>query len=115
MKFYERKQQSVVSRRRFAHRLLKHVILALLVIGGALLVGILGYMGLAGMNFVDAFLNASMILSGMGPVDELKNDAAKLFAGVYAIASGLLFLGVAGLLLAPVFHRLLHTFHADDH
>jgi hypothetical protein len=115
MKFYERKQQTVVSQRRFAHRLLKHVILALLVISGALMVGMLGYMGFAGMNFVDAFLNASMILSGMGPVDELKTDAAKLFAGVYAIASGLLFLGVAGLLLAPVFHRLLHTFHADDH
>jgi hypothetical protein len=73
-----------------------------------------GDLGFEGMGLVDAFANAAMILSGMGPLTPLQTDGGKIFAGLYAIASGLLIFGVAGLVLAPVFHRLLHRFHVDD-
>jgi hypothetical protein len=76
-----------------------------------LLVGILGYMVLADLSPVDAFLNASMILGGMGPVDTLHSDAAKVFAGLYAIFSGVFFLVVAGVIIAPFLHRVLHRLH----
>ena len=79
----------------------------------ALAVGMAGYMAFEGMGLIDAFANAAMILSGMGPLTPLNSDGGKIFAGLYAIASGLLFFGIAGLVLAPVFHRLLHRFHVD--
>lgn len=77
----------------------------------------LGYMGFEHLGIVDAFLNASMILGGMGPVAEVKSTGGKVFAGMYALYSGLVFLVVGGLLLAPVVHRILHKFHweiSDD-
>ena len=77
-------------------------------------VGILGYHWFAGFTWIDSFLNASMLLGGMGPVGELPNDGAKLFASVFALYAGLVFLVVAGLMLAPVFHRVLHLFHWED-
>lgn len=73
-----------------------------------------GYMGFEGMGALDAFANAAMILSGMGPLAPLATPGGKIFAGIYAIFSGLLLFGIAGLMLAPVFHRLLHHFHVDD-
>src|SRR3954447_5958405 len=76
-----------------------------------LLVGVAGYMGLAGLGSVDAFLNASMILGGMGPVDPLPNDAAKVFAGLYALFAGIFYLVVAGVIIAPFLHRVLHRLH----
>lgn len=79
-----------------------------------LAVGMAGYMLLANMNLIDAFLNASMILSGMGPVGELTGTAAKLFAGTYAILSGLLIFGIAGIALAPLFHRIMHKLNLQD-
>ena len=80
-----------------------------------LIVGVVGYMGLAGLSPIDAFLNASMILGGMGPVDPLPTDGAKLFAGLYALFSGVFFLVIAGVILAPFLHRVLHRLHiADD-
>ncbi len=88
--------------------------LAFGVIGFALGLGILGYHTIAGFNWVDSLLNASMILSGMGPVGELKSDSAKIFASAYALFSGLVFIGATGILLTPVFHRVLHTFHIDE-
>ena len=87
---------------------------ALAILAGALLVGVLGYRGLGRLPWIDAILNASMILSGMGPVAELESDGAKLFASVYALFSGVVFLAVTGLVLAPVLHRLLHRLHLDD-
>jgi hypothetical protein len=69
---------------------------------------------LAGMDATDAFLNASMILGGMGPVAELHTRAAKIFAGLYALYSGLAVLAAAGVVSAPLVHRLLHRFHADE-
>ena len=83
------------------------------IIVGALAVGVLGYRGLEGQSWVDAFLNAAMILSGMGPANELHTTAGKLFAGCYAIFSGVLFITMAAVLFAPVIHRFLHRFHLE--
>lgn len=80
---------------------------------GSLLIGVAGYMGFAHLRLVDAFLNAAMILGGMGPVDVLSDDAAKWFAGIYALYSGVVFLVVVGVVFAPVLHRILHHLHID--
>ena len=77
-------------------------------------VGVLGYHFIAGLNWVDALLNAAMILSGMGPVNTLDSDAAKLFASAYALFSGVAFITTTGILIAPVFHRVLHRFHIEE-
>ncbi len=78
-----------------------------------LAIGIAGYACFEGMSFVDAFVNAAMILSGMGPVGELKTTAGKVFAGSYAIFSGLIIVIATGVVLAPIFHRVLHRFHVE--
>lgn len=78
---------------------------------GSLVIGMAGYWYFEGLHWRDAFLNAAMLLGGMGPVDPPKSDGGKLFAGLYALYAGLVFLVVAGLLLAPFVHRLLHKFH----
>jgi len=80
----------------------------------ALSVGIAGYHLIAGFNFVDSLLEASMILGGMGPVRELPNDSAKIFASIYALFSGVIFIALIGIILAPVAHRVLHKFHLDE-
>ena len=80
-------------------------------VGTAWLIGILGYRILEGMSWIDAILNSAMILGGMGPVDPLHTNAGKLFASFYALFSGVIFLVSVGVLIAPMFHRLLHTFH----
>lgn len=85
------------------------------VIMASLFIGMLGYRLTEGMGWLDAFLNASMILGGMGPVDTLHSATGKLFAGFYALYSGLVLVGTAGLLLAPFMHRLLHRFHLEGH
>ena len=88
------------------------LVLCLLV--GALSIGIIGYHTIAGLSWIDAFQNAAMILAGMGPVDQMTTTAAKLFAGCYAIFSGLLFLTIMGIVLAPILHRVMHRFHLAD-
>jgi hypothetical protein len=108
---YESYDKPIISRGAFALRVLGQVALALVALGGSLLVGILGYMGLAGLKPVDAFMNAAMILGGMGPVDPLPTDGAKIFAGLYAIYSGVVFLVIAGVILAPFLHRVMHHLH----
>jgi hypothetical protein len=78
-----------------------------------LAIGIAGYAGFEGMSFVDAYVNAAMILSGMGPLGELKTTAGKVFAGSYAILSGLIIVIATGFVLAPIFHRILHRFQVE--
>ncbi len=78
-----------------------------------LAIGIAGYAGFEGMSFVDAYVNAAMILSGMGPLGELKTTAGKVFAGSYAIFCGLIIIIATGFVLAPIFHRVLHRFHVE--
>ena len=94
-------------------RLALYTAVAASLVLGALGVGMLGYHDLENLPWIDSFLNASMILGGMGPVNELHTEAGKLFAGLYALFSGLVFLVGAGLVLAPMVHRLLHRFHFE--
>lgn len=116
---YETKGERPLAWPHFINRLIRHGSIAGLLIVFSLGLGIAGYMGFEHLGPVDAYLNASMILGGMGPVAEVKSTGGKLFAGTYALYSGLVFLVVAGLLLAPVVHRVLHKFHweisQDDH
>lgn len=98
----------------YARRLAASVGAAAGLIGVSLALGVLGYHQFEPkMSWIDAFLNASMILSGMGPVGELHTDRAKLFAGCYALYSGLALIVAAGLILQPVIHRVLHRFHLE--
>jgi hypothetical protein len=98
-------------RRKFLARLAVQGGYASALIGISLLIGMIGYHLIAHYTWIDAFLNASMLLGGMGPVGVLPDDASKVFAGVFALYSGLVFLLSAALLLTPVFHRVLHFFH----
>lgn len=97
----------------FLHRMLLAIAFwfALTILG--LVIGIAGYMLTEGMGFIDAFENAAMILSGMGPATEIKSDGGKIFAGLYAIFSGLIIVIATGFVLAPIFHRVLHRFHVE--
>jgi hypothetical protein len=110
---FERRGQTVASRRKFAVRMAMAVGLWAILTAGGLAIGIAGYAGFEGMSFVDAFVNAAMILSGMGPLGELKTTAGKIFAGSYAILSGLIIVIATGFILAPIFHRILHHFHVE--
>lgn len=100
-------------RHQLYHRFLRAGALASVLIGFSLGLGILGYHFIAGLDWVDALLNASMILASMGPVNPLSSDAAKVFASAYALFSGIVFIAATGILLAPVFHLVLHRFHIE--
>jgi len=103
-----------LSRRAFAKRVARSFVTASLLIGLSLIGGMIGYRYFEGMNLIDAFANASMILSGMGPLTPLETSGGKLFAGFYALYSGLALILATGILFAPVVHRLLHQFHLED-
>lgn len=112
---YERRGEPLLPWRVFLlRRVGKTLAAAAVVITASLLIGMLGYRLTEGMGWLDAFLNASMILGGMGPVDTLHTAGGKLFAGFYALYSGLMLVGTAGLLLAPFMHRLMHRFHLEN-
>jgi len=110
---FEHRRQKVISRRGFAARMLIAIGLWFALTAVGLMIGIAGYAGFEGMSLVDAYVNAAMILSGMGPVSELKTTAGKIFAGSYAILSGLIIVIAAGIVLSPIFHRVLHRFHVE--
>ena len=95
-------------------RLAFFLALSLGVVGGSVLIGMAGYHGFEHMSWLDAFANASMIASGMGPLAPLATVGGKLFAGFYALYSGLILIAAAGLILTPIFHRAFHTLHIDD-
>jgi hypothetical protein len=101
-------------RRSFSHRFLIALGLSQLLIGVSLGMGVMGYHFIAGLEWVDALLNATMILTGMGPVATLTTNSAKIFASAYALFSGVVFVSATGILLSPVFHRVLHTFHIEE-
>ena len=111
---FEHRSQPLLPRDRFLARVAASGAVALLVIAASLGAGMLGYRNLEGMSWLDAFVNASMLLGGMGPVAAPVTAGGKLFAGLYAMYCGLLVLVVAGMLLAPVVHRMLHKFHLED-
>jgi hypothetical protein len=110
---YERRDHPLMSRAKFARRVARHFAGVLIFVTIALGIGMLGYHFLAHLNWIDSLLNASMILGGMGPVDPLQSTAAKVFASFYALFSGLAVIGIAGVMLAPFAHRLLHRFHIE--
>jgi len=111
---YERRSQPLLPGRAFLRRMLGHAVVALGLIFVSLCIGVAGYHFVERLSWLDALLNASMILGGMGPVNELHTAAGKFFASAYALFSGMIFLVTAGILVAPVAHRLLHRLHLDS-
>jgi len=111
---YEERNEPLITRRSFVIRVLGHLLLAVTLISLGLGIGVLGYHHLCGLGWLDSILSASMILGGMGPVDPLVTPSAKLFASFYALFSGLAFVGIASLIVAPFAHRLVHRLHLDE-
>jgi hypothetical protein len=111
---YERRHDVLLSRADFARRLIRHGAVALGILSACLAIGMAGYHHFEGMGLVDSFLNASMILSGMGPVATLQTVGGKIFAGCYGLFSGAIFLTTFGIVLSPIFHRAIHKFHRDS-
>jgi hypothetical protein len=110
---YERRQHHLLPGPAFLRRAARHLLWALLIIACAVLIGTVGYHSAGRLGWLDAFLNASMILSGMGPVDRMENTAGKLFSALYALFSGLVFVGASGIIIAPWAHRLFHWIHIE--
>ena len=111
---YESRTAALLSRERYYRRLAAHFCVALLLALASLFIGMLGYHAFEALEWDDAFLNAAMILGGMGPVHSPQTHAGKLFAGFYALYAGLIFLVVVALVLAPMVHRVLHRFHFEE-
>jgi hypothetical protein len=107
---FENSAQPVISRWQFGARLARSGGVALGLVAVSLLIGMIGYHALEGLSWIDAFLNASMLLGGMGPVNAPTSYGGKLFAGLYALYCGLVVIALAGVLIAPVAHRVLHKF-----
>jgi hypothetical protein len=110
---YESKTQAPLPRAGFARRLLAHVSVALGLLLVSLLAGMLGYSYFERLSWLDAFLNSAMLLGGMGPVNPPLTSGGKLFAGLYALYAGLVFIVTAALVFTPIVHRVLHSFHWD--
>ena len=111
---FEHRQQRLLPWPKFIQRMVRSAAVAGVLILLSLALGIAGYHWTAGLPWLDSLLNASMILTGMGPVSPLTSAGAKWFASLYAIFSGVAFLTIVGILLAPVFHRFLHKFHLGE-
>ena len=111
---YESRVQAPLTRRKFAARLFNHVFAAIGILVFSIALGMAGYAYFEDLPWADAFLNTAMLLGGMGPVNPPQTEAGKLFAGLFALYAGLVFIIAAALVLAPVMHRLLHRFHWDD-
>jgi hypothetical protein len=111
---YESRTEQLLPRARFARRVALHALLVAGLLAVSLAAGVLGYIFFENLSALDAFLNAAMLLGGMGPVNAPVTAGGKLFAGLYALYAGLLFIVSAAILLTPVLHRLLHKFHSLD-
>ena len=111
---FEHKSKPLLTKPAYMSRLLKHFLFASGIILVSLIIGVFGYHFLEDLPWIDSLLNASMILGGMGPVDAVKSTGGKLFASMYALFSGIVFLVAVGVIIAPAFHRLLHKFHLTD-
>jgi len=111
---FEKKQDPLLPQKLFFNRLLRNIIAGLLILVFFLGIGVEGYHLTCGYSWMDSLLNASMILSGMGPIGTIDNDWGKLFASLYALISGVVFITTIGLILAPVAHRVFHRFHLEE-
>ena len=110
---YERRSEKLIPPMAFARRMLNHSGYAAVLVLVSLVAGMLGYHVFDELSWVDAFVDTSMLLGGMGPVNPLRSTGAKVFAGIFALYAGLVFLALTALMLAPVLHRVLHAFHAE--
>ena len=110
---YEHHKEPLLPRGKFILRMIKHGMVAFGLVAGSLGIGICGYHYLESLSWLDSLVNASMLLGGMGPVNALQTPAGKVFASIYALYSGMIFLIVIGILFAPVFHRFMHHFHLE--
>ncbi len=108
---YEHRTTPPIPLGRFLRRLAGHALVASAIVGASLGAGMAGYVAFERLHLTDAFLNAAMLMGGMGPVDPPRTEAGKIFAGCYALYCGLVFLVVAGIVGAPIFHRIIHRFH----
>ena len=111
---FEHKSRPLLPTHLFYQRMLFSFLLGLLLVAVSLVVGMLGYHHFEQMSWIDAFVNAAMILSGMGPMLPITTYGGKLFAGIYAIYSGIALISIAGIIFAPVYHRFLHRFHLEN-
>jgi hypothetical protein len=111
---YEHRAEPILPRRRFLARFARHVALASAVIAVSIGIGVLGFHAWGGQPWLDAFVNTAMLLGGMGEVGEITTTAGKWFSAFYALFAGLIFIAVAGILGAPVLHRVLHRLHLDE-
>jgi hypothetical protein len=110
----ELRPKTLLPTRQFLKRLSKNILIGIGIAAASLALGMAGYHHFEKMSWIDAYVNAAMILSGMGPVSTLQTDAGKLFAGSYALFSGIVFLVLIAVIFAPVIHRFLHKFHLED-
>jgi hypothetical protein len=111
---FEKHNEPLLPKNLYYKRLFNHFSLGVYLIAASLVIGVFGYHFFEELNWIDSILNASMILGGMGPVDQLKTDAGKLFASFYALFSGVVFLVTVGVIFAPVIHRFLHKLHISE-
>ncbi len=111
---FEHHSKPLLPRKIFYRRAVRNVVIGLVFIVFSLIIGMAGYHHFEKMSCLDAFVNAAMILSGMGPVGTLQTDDGKLFAGCYALYSGLALVAIVGIIFAPIIHRFLHKFHLED-
>jgi hypothetical protein len=111
---YEHKDAPLLSKEKFAQRLWRNILIAAVLLAFSLLIGTTGYHFFGELPWVDSFLNASMILTGMGPVDRMNDEGGKLFAAFYSLFSGIAFLTTISVVLAPILHRAMHKFHIGD-
>jgi hypothetical protein len=111
---YEHKTEPLASKTVFYTRILRNLTVAFLLLSVCLLIGVLGYHFTDGISWIDALHNASMILSGMGPVVEIHSVVGKLFSSAYALFSGVAFITNIGIILTPAVHRLFHSLHVED-
>ena len=110
---FEHHHEKLLPRRLFLRRLAKYALISISIIIASLVVGMIGYHMLEGYSWVDSFLNAAMLMGGMGPVNPLHTDSGKVFAGIYALYCGFIVLVAVGIFAAPIFHRFLHHFHLE--
>lgn len=111
---FEKKTEQLLPRKEFYHRLTRSFVVGIALIALSLSIGMGGYHWIGGLAWIDAFLDAAMILSGMGPLSRMHTDGAKLFAGFYAIYCGISLIGTTAIIFAPAVHRALHKFHLED-
>ncbi len=111
---YERRHQALASPQVFYRRIVRSSVVGLVLILVSLIVGMAGYAGFEGLDILDSFVNAAMILSGMGPLHSPMTPGGKVFAGVFALYSGLAVLAIAAVIFAPILHRLMHRFHLEE-